>query len=227
MANSTIDLMLEGGAAWQHRNDIEIPPGIGTRYEIDQADQGPFPHYRIEAYLRLNKKHALRAVYAPFNIETKEVTGKTIVFDGQTYNGTDELIVNYKFNSYRLSYLYGFKGFGADQINFGFTGKIRDANTEFRQGNTKSNYDNIGFVPLLYFEYQKSFSSNWHFNLVIDAAAAPQGRAVDAAFKFRRLIGAASAIGFGLRTLEGGADNDKVFAFSWFNYTVLDIVIGF
>ncbi len=64
----------------------------------------------------------------------------------------------------------------SNQLNLGFTGKVRDAETTFSQLGVSSSYDNVGFVPLLYFEYQKSLGTNWNFNLTMDAAAAPQGR---------------------------------------------------
>ena len=135
--------------------------------------------------------------------------------------------MEYTFNSYRLSYVYAYSGFGSDQFNIGFTGKIRDAKTTFSQPGQSSFYSNVGFVPLLYFEYQKGFGSNYEFNITSDLAAAPQGRAIDVALKLRRELSSNSKLGVGLRSLEGGADNEKVFTFSWFNYFVLDYVYHF
>jgi hypothetical protein len=31
----------------------------------------------------------------------------------------------------------------------------------------------------------------------------------------------------GYRTVEGGADNDKVYSFAWFHYVVVGLAIGF
>ena len=58
----------------------------------------------------------------------------------------------------------------------------------------------------------------------MDAAFASQGRAIDIALKFRHNFSPDYNIGFGARSLEGGADNDKVYTFSWFNYAVIDFV---
>ena len=226
-ANNKFDLIIETGAVWQTRNDTQIPPDSGTRFKINEFNDGPFTHSRIEAYYRLEDQHALRFVYAPFDIEVTGRADKTVVFNGQSFSSAEDLTVNYKFNSYRVSYLYGFNGFADNQINIGFTGKIRDAKTTFTQGEVSSSYSNVGFVPLLYFEYQTSLDPNWHVNLTLDAAAAPQGRAIDAALKFRRKLGENVSAGLGFRTLEGGADNDKVYTFSWFNYALLDLKVGF
>ncbi len=221
-ASEDLSVFVEGGAAWQNRNDTQIPPASGTRLQIDQFDKGPFLHYRLEGYYRLNENHALRAVYAPYQVEVTGRADRNVQFNGQNFPNTADLTVNYKFNSYRLSYLYGFWGFGKDQLNLGFTAKVRDAETTFSQPGISSSYDNVGFVPLFYFEYQKAMGQKWSLNLTIDAAVAAQGRAIDAALKARRQFGRSSSLGLGWRGLEGGADNEKVFAFSWFNYAVLE-----
>ena len=55
------------------------------------------------------------------------------------------------FNSYRFSYIYALRGFGKDQINVGFTAKVRDAETRFSQPGIVSSYDNIGFCAVVLF----------------------------------------------------------------------------
>ncbi len=221
------DLMIEGGALWQNRNDVQIRPDTGTRFELDKIDNGPFFHYRLEGYYRFNEKHALRAVYAP---STLKVTGRfknTILFNGKTFPNTADLTTKYQFNSYRLSYLYGFWGFGREQLNLGLTAKIRDAKVSLKQPGVSSHYDNVGFVPLVYFEYQRPVTKNWRVNLTIDAAAASQGRAIDAALKARCQLNENTSLGLGVRTLEGGADNSKVYTFSWFNYLLAELSVSF
>ena len=79
----------------------------------------------------------------------------------------------------------------------------------------------------MYFEYQKSLGEKWSLNLKVDGAVAPQGRALDAALKLRHKIGRNSSLGVGLRSLEGGADNEKVYTFSWFNYALLEFKLNF
>ena len=118
-------------------------------------------------------------------------------------------------------------GFGIDQLNLGVTAKVRDALTSFSQDGRTKAYDNVGIVPLIYFEYQKSFGQDWTANLTMDAAYAPQGRAIDAALKVRRNLDENLSFGLGARTLEGGANNEKVYTVSWFTYAVADLVYAF
>lgn len=227
LAGDVFDFFIESGGLWQNRNDTQIPPDSGTRLPIDQFNEGPFFHYRLEGYYRMSQHHALRVVYAPLRIQVGGPIENNVSFNGQNFSSTEDLNLEYQFNSYRLSYLYGFRGFEDDQLNLGFTGKIRDAKTRLSQGGVSTTYDNVGFVPLIYFEYQKAFGKNWFLNLTVDAAIAAQGRAIDGALKLRRLISERSSLGLGFRSLEGGAENQKVFTFSWFNYAVLELKTSF
>lgn len=215
--------MLESGAVWQHRNDVQIPSGSGSRVDFDEFNQGPFFHYRAEFFWKFANRHNLRVVYAPFSLNVKGPISSNVNFNEKTFSSSEELEVNYKFNSYRLTYFYSLWDIGKKKFNLGLTGKVRDAKIQFRQTAQQANYENVGFVPLLYFELQAPISSMWYFNINMDAAAASQGRAIDVAMKFRRQILKELDFGIGVRSLEGGADNEKVFTFSWFNYAVIDL----
>lgn len=226
-AEEKFKIFIELGSVWQQRNDSQIPNSSGTRTALDELDSGPFFHHRLEAYYKINNKHGLRLVYAPFDINISGQTGGPVTFDGRTFDGTRDLDVRYKFNSYRLTYIYSLLGFGKEQINFGITAKVRDALTAFSQDGETEDYDNIGFVPLIYFEYQKILSPTWSLNFTADAAYASQGRAIDAALKLRKEFSNKLNLGLGLRTLEGGADNDEVYAFSWFTYAITELTWSF
>ena len=219
--------MLESGGVWQSRNDVKIPGNTGNRVDFDEFDQGPFFHYRTEIFWKITERSTLRFIYAPFNILVTGILLSDVNYNNKTFSAGQELEVDYKFNSYRASYIYHFLGIGDSQFNLGLTGKIRDAEIKFKQGLQESSYDNVGFVPLIYFEIQTALSSNWLINLNMDGAAAPQGRAFDLSLKLRRKLSKTFQLGLGARTLEGGADNDKVYTFSWFNYAVLDLTGSF
>jgi hypothetical protein len=216
-------LFLETGPVWQHRNDIRIPNQGGTRLDFDNFDQGPFLSYRFELIWPFNEKHHLRGVIAPLNLAVKGQPEKDVFFNNQIFNADQELEIDYSFNSYRMTYFYSFWGSGLTQLNIGLTTKIRDAEIKLKQGSQLASYDNTGFVPLIYFEYQRPFSQSWLLNINADAATASQGRAIDLAVKLRRKIYEDLSLGLGLRTLEGGADNDEVYTFSWLNYVLIDV----
>lgn len=220
-----LTVQLESGAVWQHQNDVKITPQSGTQVDFDHFNQGPFFHYRLDLIYQFSKKHSFRAVYAPFNISVSDRISKSINFNNTVFNSGDELTINYMFNSYRLGYLYKIYDSTNTTVNVGFTLKLRDAKIEFSQTSIQSEYDNQGFVPLLYSSLEHKLSNNWFIYSDIDFAAAPQGRAIDLTIKARRQISKNSQFGIGFRSLEGGADNDKVYTFSWLNYFVLDYII--
>ena len=221
------ELMIETGAVWQTRNDVKISPESGSFVELDDYDEGPFFHYRVEFKNWVNQRHGYRVVYAPFSVSFDGQPNETIVFNegfflpGQTAN------FNYTFNSYRATYIYNLWGDDNDFFHIGFTGKIRQAEIRLKQGGNSKSYDNVGFVPLLYLAGQKQLGEQWSLFSDFDLAASPQGQAFDFNLKLRRQLGKSSQLGFGIRTLEGGADNDKVFTWSWFNYLLVDYVHRF
>jgi len=224
-AKEDIDVLFEGGAVWQNRNDSQIAPSTGSRIAIDEFDQGPFFHHRLEGVYQINPKHALRIVYAPLDLTVRGQSPTPLIFNDESFGATTPFHIRYKFNSYRLTYIYSFWGAEEDKLNLGVTAKVRDAVTSVSQASKTSSYKNVGFVPLFYFEWQKKIRADLSLNLTMDAALAPQGRAVDAALKVRKKLGDKTKLGFGLRTLEGGADNDEVFTFSWFTYAVADLTV--
>jgi len=223
-ASAELQLMFESGAVFQQRNDVAVPGNTGDLLAFDSFNKGPFFHYRAEARYNWGKKHNFRLLLAPLSIKVTGPLAQDTFYVDKTFSSNQDLTVDYRFNSYRLTYFYAFFGNGRSQLNLGVSLKIRDAEIIFQQGLVTSSFDNLGFVPLLYFEYQRPLGSQWWVNLNMDGAWAPQGRALDLALKFRRALGDTHSVGVGYRILEGGADNDRVLTFSWFHYVVLDWV---
>ncbi len=224
---SSLQWQVEAGAVWQNRNDVRISPENGSYVEFNEYNEGPFFHYRTEITYKLNKRHGFRLLYAPLNLKVSGVPSHPVMFDGVNFAAAKPLNVEYRFNSYRLTYRYGLFLSSTQKFYVGLTGKIREARIRFSQQGLSQEYNNVGFVPLLYFYYEKRLGSHWTFVSDLDFAAASQGRAIDFAIKIRHDLNEQSALGLGFRTLEGGADNDKVFTFSWLNYAVVDWVYNF
>ena len=227
-AQAELEVSLEAGQVWQNRNDVQIPPDAGgTRVELDEFGDGPYSAARLDLFYRFGSKHGVRLLYAPLTVEFDGTPTSNIDFDGTTFNAGTLTDFEYTFNSYRLTYFYALWGHKDDQLNIGFTAKVRDAEIVIRQGSTEKTYDNTGFVPLLFVDYQKKLGQNWKFKFNMDGLAGGPGRAFDVALKFRRALSKSTDLGIGYRTLEGGADNDEVFTFSWLNYAVIDLTARF
>ena len=222
------NLTVEAGASWQTRNDVRIPnDSNGDRFDFSDFDEGPFIHHRFESLVKLVGRHNLRIVYAPLSLTVRGELDQNINFDGVSFNGGDDVLVNYQFNSYRVGYVYNWISKSKHKLNLGLTFKIREADIRVSQQTTSSNYDNLGLVPLLYFSYAYNITDDWSFFTDADFAAASQGRAFDVALKMRKKINDHYSFGLGYRVLEGGADNDEVFTFSLFHYAVIDLALSF
>ena len=103
----------------------------------------------------------------------------------------------------------------------GLTAKIRDAEITLKQDGKSASDADTGLVPLLYLFGEYQLSDRWSFIFDFDGLASPQGRAVDLGLFARYDITRQWYAGGGYRLLEGGADNDEVYNFAWFNYLLL------
>ena len=74
-ASDRFRLELEGGAAWQLRNDFAVPGDTGTRLSIDDANAGPFAAFRGTLWWDLGERSSLRLLAAPF-LQSPAIPGK-------------------------------------------------------------------------------------------------------------------------------------------------------
>ena len=148
-------------------------------------------------------------------------------FAGASYQPGAPTEATYKFNSWRLSYRYRIKDGQRWKLWIGLTAKVRDAKIALRQGETSSQDDDLGFVPLLYFRADWRFAERWHLIFDIDALAGGPGRAIDLTARLGYDISPRWAVTAGYRTVEGGADVDTVYNFAWFNAATASVVLGF
>ncbi len=143
----------------------------------------------------------MRVVLAPLEVsgtgnlpEATEFAGE--IFPAGATEGT------YKFNTYKLSYRYTFVDKPKLRWRVGFTGVIRDANVELRQGNLQANDDNVGFVPALHLSSDYRFAERWMLRFDFDGLAGGPGRLFDVALKLDFAIDENWRIGGGYRGSE-------------------------
>ncbi|SDH51693.1 Outer membrane protein beta-barrel domain-containing protein [Dyadobacter soli] len=227
-ASAQFNFDLEGGLILgTSYNKVQIPSGSGTRVNLpEQLDLDRSAFYRIRAGYRIGNRHNISALFAPLTIHYRGSLDQTTNFNNNTYLPGQPLNVDYRFNSYRLTYRYDFFANGKWRVGAGLTAKVRDADIRFKSEYADTHYDNLGFVPLI--NFYASWKPAYHWTVILegDALAAKQGRAEDIfggiAYNFNNTIG----IKLGYRMLEGGADNDKIYNFNWINYASAGILIS-
>ena len=211
----------EAGSLWLTRNDVQIPNNTGTRFSlIDAAGKGPYFNYRIEAGHDINERHGFRAVFAPIDIEEDAMLDTDVSFAGESFSPGVETKANYKFSSYRFTYRYRFYNGPTWSWKIGFTAFIRDARIALRQGDVFAEDTDVGFVPLAHLTGKARLGDRWNFLLDFDGMGAPQGRAFDIAAKMGYAVSDRWELAFGYRTIEGGADVERVYNFAWLHFAV-------
>jgi len=218
---------LEGGAAWQARNDFRIPGDGGTLVELADYDSAPVPAWRATLTWDLTSRQSLRLLAAPLELETTFVPDSPIVFQDIVFPAGQPTDATYVFNSYRLTWYWRFPPGERWSFRLGVTLFVRDAEIGLAGEPGQSAKDDLGLVPLLYAYVRYQATDRFALELEADALAAPQGRAEDVSLKGVFRLSDRVDLDVGYRLLEGGADNDEVYTFAFFNYAVAGVRVRF
>ncbi|MDH7569605.1 MAG: hypothetical protein QHJ73_08475 [Armatimonadota bacterium] len=219
---------VEAGPVWQLRNDVRVPGDSGTRFALDSLT-GSGPAFAARAYLTVatGPKKEVRLLFAPLSIAGTGSLHTPVHFAGASYAAGVPTRGWYRFNSYRATYRWVWRDRESFRLWGGPTLKIRDARISLRQGSTSSSKSNVGVVPLLNVRGEWKLAPGWQVVADLDGLTAPQGRALDLALTLQRQLPGGYRAALGYRVLEGGADNDEVYAFAWLHYAVLSLSRGF
>ena len=226
-ASAAVEAELEGGYVFASRNDVRIPGDGGTGFSlVDDLSTDPAPAFRARLGVRLAGRHVITALWAPLRLNASGTIADDVLFDGGSYPGGTPLLAVYRFDSYRLTYRYSFVRTVEWEVAAGATAKIRDAEVSLYGADARSK-TNTGFVPLLNIHVAwRPGGSRFGLLLNADALVAPQGRAEDVLVAATWDISDQLQLRVGYRTLEGGADNDEVYNFSWFHYAVAGVAFS-
>lgn len=221
LADDGFTLSLETGAVWQSRNEVRVPGDGGTRFALDElTGSGPFAFARLSADYDINRRHSVRAVYAPYRIQESGVLPEAVDFAGERFDaGTAQ--GTYQFNAPRVTYRYRLIDREQWQFQVGFTLLVRDAEIRLDQDGLRARDTDTGLVPLLHLAGRYSLGDRWSLVFDLDGLAASQGRAFDLGVRAEYLLDERWRLHAGYRTLDGGADNDTVYNFAWLNYGVV------
>jgi hypothetical protein len=226
-ARADVRLRVEAGGVWQARNDVRIPGDAGTRFALDDiTGNGPYAFGRVELAADLAERHALRLVYAPLRLSETGNAAAPVEFAGERFDA-GAVAATYQFNAPRLTYRYLLRDTERWQLQVGLTLLVRDAVVRLRQDEVSAEDDDVGLVPLLHLAGSYRLDDRWRLAFDLDGLAAPQGRAFDLGVRAEYSLTDRWEVGVGYRVLEGGADNDDVYNFSWFNYALVAVAYRF
>ncbi|PQA60594.1 porin family protein [Siphonobacter curvatus] len=228
-ARAQIRLDLESGLVFgTPYNRIRIPNQGGTLVDIGkELDVKPKVFFRLRAGYTINNRHTISALYAPLTVRYDGAFRENVSFNAVVFEAGKPVEVNYKFNSYRLTYRYDFVANEHWRVGAGVTAKIRDAKVRYKNDTKDTNFDNFGFVPLINFYASWQPGKRWGVLVEGDALGSKQGRAEDIFAGATYALGEQAFVKLGYRVVEGGADVDRVYTFNWINYASVGLVVEF
>jgi hypothetical protein len=222
-----IQIEIEGGPAFQTRNDVQIPTDTGSRFSLVNFSSGPFASARGTLLVSPWPRHYFRLLIAPFTAVVHGVPSSAISFFGSNFAADTSTEGVYRFNSYRLTYAFRAIWTEKWELAVGFTGKIRDAEISLRQGNLRASRYDVGFVPLLHLFARFQPNEDWAIVFDGDGLAAPQGRAFDLALKGYYTLAPQWKLFFGYRMVEGGTEGGgTVYNVAWIHSALVGLRWG-
>jgi hypothetical protein len=209
-------------------NEVRIPNTGGTLVDLStELSAKPTAFYRIRLGYTINNRHTISALYAPLTVRYDGAFDRDVNYNSLIFPAGQATRVNYTFNSYRLTYRYDIVADERWRVGLGFTGKIRDANVQFTNetSNRDTNFDNLGFVPLI--NFYVSYRPTQRLGLLLegDALGARQGRAEDIFAGATYQLSDTFGLKAGYRVVEGGANVDTIYNFTWINYASVGLLI--
>jgi hypothetical protein len=221
---------VEAGPVFSGYNDVRIPGDTGTLFSLtEDLHARTALGFRARVSKTFGDRHWVSAMVAPLRVESRGTLDRDVVFAGTLFDaGEEELKGLYRFDSYRLTYRYGFVRARRFRLDLGLTAKVRDAEISLsyvRESLPGASKTNTGFVPII------SFRADWQLGprvgLVLDgdALGVPQGRAADVTAALRFGFGERVQARVGYRLLEGGSDADEIYGFALFHYAVAGIAL--
>ncbi|MPR36308.1 hypothetical protein [Salmonirosea aquatica] len=209
-------------------NKISIPNTSGTRFDLGKEfDITPLAYYRLRLGYTFNDRHTITALYAPLTATYEGTFDRVVNFNGQAFAAGQPVTALYQFNSYRLTYRYRLVRTNRFRLGVGFTAKIRDADVRLMSDTQDTHFSNVGFVPLLNLLAEFRISERWQALMEADALAGGPGRAEDVFLGLGYQLGPRWGLRAGYRVVEGGADVESVYNFTWINYAALGATVRF
>jgi hypothetical protein len=209
----------EAGGTWFSQNDIRIPNEGGTGFDmLELIGTDAVPYYRLRLNTTFSERHTVRVLFAPLSKIGTGSFDEEIFFEETTFEAGIPIDGTYRFNTYRLTYRYTFYDRNNWTLGAGAAGLVRDAKVELIQPGRSDSSTDLGFVPLVHLYAERHFGNIFSAAVDAETLAGPQGRATDAAFTLNFRLTENWSLNTGYRVLEGGADVDDVYNFSWINF---------
>lgn len=228
-AFAQFSLDMESGVAFTGYNDLRIPnDAVHSDLSFkDDLESSPKMYGRANLHYRITPVHEVSLLYSPITIKPKGTLDRNIVFMNETFAAGKKIDAVYRFDSYRLQYLYRFKNQNIGIRALGLTLKVRDAEIALKNEDVEATKINTGLVPLIGFEFGYNFTDDLAVEFKGEALTSKFGRAEDVLLSLKYDIDDVYCLYAGYRLLEGGSDIDEVYTFALLHYATIGASIRF
>lgn len=228
-ATARLSLDFETGAAFSGYNDLCIPnDDNSTMFSFtDDLNSDPVMYGRVNLHYDITPRHQLSFLFAPLKISPEGTMAQDVKFMGKTFTAGQNIEAMYRFDSYRLQYLYRFPNQKGILRAIGASLKLRDAEISLENDDEYATKTNTGFVPLIGLELGYDITDDLGIILKGEGLASKFGRAEDVLLAARYNLGEGRALYGGYRLLEGGSDIGEVYTFALIHYLTLGVSLEF
>jgi hypothetical protein len=217
----------EFGMAFAGYCDIRVPGDTGTEFSLLDLDPDPALFARVRPGITLGR-HNLSLLVAPLRIEAASTLESNVSFSGTLFPAGAPVDATYRFDSYRLSWMY--EVYRRDDLTLaaGASAKIRDAAISLSSPalELSATKTNTGFVPLLTASADYGVSPEVQLRLHAAGLVGPVGRAEDVFAGIVWTPSPVTSLRAGYRFVEGGADVDEVYNFTMIHYASLGATVA-
>lgn len=227
-AAAALKLDFEFGPVFFSKNDVRIPNATGTKFSLtDDLSTDASIYFRGRITYVIAKRHSVSFLAAPLRVQPKGTLDRDISFNGQNFTAGNLINARYRFDSYRWTYRFDLVKMERLIFGFGLTAKIRAAAIRLSNASLYSQYDNVGFVPLINLKFAWGFYGKFWLLFEGEGLGSTQGRAEDILFAILYQPTEKFILKLGYRFLEGGANVDDVYNFAFINYISIGTVLTF
>ena len=216
----------EFGMAFPGYNDIRVPGETGTEFSLSELDPDPAVFARLRPGITFGR-HSLSVLVAPLRIEAAGELDRNVSFAGTVFPEGAPLDATYRFDSYRLRWMYRFYSAEGLTMRAGAAAKIRDAAISLSSAplGLEATKTNTGFVPLLALDADYRMSPAVTLRLSAEGLVGPVGRAEDVFAGAVWTLSPVTSLRAGYRFVEGGADVEEVYNFTMIHYASLGATV--
>lgn len=224
-----VALDFETGVAFSGYNDLRIPnDAVSTMFSFtEDLSSDPVMYGRVNLHYDITPRHEISFLFAPLKISPTGTMAQDVKFMGKTFAAGEKIEAMYRFDSYRLQYLYRFPNQKGILRGIGASLKLRDAEISLENDDEYATKTNTGLVPLIGFELGYDITEDLGILFKGEALASKFGRAEDVLLAAKYKLGEGRSLYGGYRLLEGGSDIGEVYTFALINYLTVGVSLEF